>query len=90
VDIVHLQNNNIPDMIFSVCGKVFKYESNMKSHMKSHLKGKVKCFKCCKQYASDMILNEHVATKHEGKSKSQCEECDRQSKRIGTLNETFG
>jgi hypothetical protein len=63
----------------------------MKTHMKSHLKRKVKCFDCCKQYASDMILNEHVSTKHEGKSKSQYEDCDiYQSKRIGTLHETFG
>jgi DNA-directed RNA polymerase subunit RPC12/RpoP len=48
----------------------------MATHIKSNSKGKVKCVECGKQYASDRILNEHVATKHEGKSKSQCEDCD--------------
>jgi DNA-directed RNA polymerase subunit N (RpoN/RPB10) len=78
---------NIPDIICSVCGKVFKFESGMRAHMESHLKGKIKCFECGKQYASDWILNEHVATKHEGKSKSQCEGkvflCDLCVKRFG-------
>jgi hypothetical protein len=77
---------NIPDIICSVCGKVFKFESGMRAHMESHLKGNIKCFECGKQYASDLILNEHVATKHEGKSK-QCEGnvflCDLCDKRFG-------
>jgi hypothetical protein len=47
---------NIPDIICSVCGKVFKFESGMRAHMESHLKGKIKCFECGKQYASDWIL----------------------------------
>ena len=49
----------------------------MATHIKSNSKGKVKCVECGKQYPSDRILNEHVATKHEGKSKSQCEDCDK-------------
>jgi glycyl-tRNA synthetase (class II) len=49
----------------------------METNLKSNSKGKVECVECGKQYASDRILNEHVATKHEGKSKSQCEDCDK-------------
>jgi DNA-directed RNA polymerase subunit RPC12/RpoP len=49
----------------------------MATHIKSNSKGKVECVECGKQYPSDRILNEHVATKHEGKSKSQCEDCDK-------------
>jgi hypothetical protein len=52
-------------------------QQNMNERVKSNSKGKVKCVECGKQYASDRIVNEHVATKHEGKSKSQCEDCDK-------------
>jgi hypothetical protein len=49
----------------------------METHMKSNSKGKVECVEFGKQYASNRILNEHVAIKHKGKSKSQCEDCDK-------------
>jgi hypothetical protein len=45
--------------------KVFKYESYLETNLKSNSKGKVECVECGKQYASDRIVNEHVATKHE-------------------------
>jgi hypothetical protein len=62
----HLQNKSIPDMLFAAfVTKVFKYQSYLETNLKSNSKGKVECVECGKQYASDRIVNEHVATKHE-------------------------
>ena len=78
MEMVKLAQSGLTNHVCNVCGKGFKYKSNLTRHGVVHTKERLfVCDQCNKSYTDGQVLARHKKSFHEG-VKYECQECGEQ------------